>query len=283
MLPQIPPLRPQRRDAHHWSVADIAWNRIDRNQARKDLSSYYLVTAASFVESAADLYTTNLVEHFPDPVTQQWLLNHWQPEELQHGLALRTYVEKVWPEYDWQCGYLAFFAEYSRLCTVEELQPSRALEMVARIMIETGTSTFYTTLNRCCDEPVLKTLTGLIRQDEVSHYNHFRRFFETYRKQERIGRLDVMHSLYKRYAEAENEDIYISLKHAWHMRHPDCTNAEKQLDALMAELRPLLIGHFPYNMALKMLLQPLALNRTLLRLIMPVLEQAARRLMFRIH
>ena len=274
-------LRGKRRSASHWVMADIEWDHIDCERARDNLAAYYVVTAASFVETAADLYTANLVQHFPDPTAQHWLLNYWQPEEMQHGLALRTYVETVWPELDWQRGYNDFFAEYSKLCTMEELESSRALEMVARCVVEAGTSSFYTTLQHSSDEPVLKSLAGLIRQDEVSHYNHFRHFFETYQQQEHIGRVDVVRSLYKRLAEVENEDAYIGLKHAWHMYHPDKPFDDEQFQTLTRELRPLMMDHYPYRMALKMLLQPLALNRTLIKFSLPLLEMAARRLMFK--
>lgn len=279
MMPD--PLRGKRRLARHWNLADIEWHRVDLSRARNNPTIYYVVSAASFVETAADLYTANLVQHFPDPKAQHWLFHYWQPEELQHGLALRTYIETVWPELDWDHHYHNFFAEYSQLCTVEELEPSRALEMVARCVVEAGTSTFYTTLQHCCDEPVLKTLTGLIRQDEVSHYNHFRRFFEVYQKQERIGRVGVMRSLYRRLTEVENEDAYIGLKHAWLMRHPEQAFHDDQFNILLQTLLPELTAHYPYRMVLKMLLQPLSLNRTLVNLSLPVLEQAARRLLFK--
>jgi hypothetical protein len=275
------PHRGKRRNAAHWTMRDIDWHRINREQVRNNLTTYYVVTGASFVETAADLYTANLVKHFPDPKAQHWLLNYWQPEELQHGLALRTYVETVWPELDWVRHYNNFFAEYSRLCTLEELESSRALEMVARCVVEAGTSTFYTALQNITNEPVLKTLTGLIRQDEVSHYNHFRRFFEKYQKQERIGRIGVMRALYKRLTEVESEDAYIGLKHAWLMRHPEIPFDDKQFELISSELHPLLRFHYPYRMVLKMLLQPLSLNRTLVKYSLPLLEQAARRRLFK--
>ena len=273
-------IRGNRRNASHWTVADIQWDLIDCVRVRNDPTTYYVVTAASFVETAADLYTANLVEHFPDPQVRHWLVHYWQTEELQHGLALRTYVEKVWPELDWKSGYDGFLAEYSKMCTMDELENSRSLEMVARCVVEAGTSTFYSTMQNSTTEPVLKTLAGLIRQDEVSHYNHFRHFFETYKKEERVGRVGVVRSLYKRFTEAESEDAYIGLKHAWLMRHPDKVFQDQQFEAFLREVRTLLGNHYPYRMALKMLLQPLALNRTLVKLSMPLLERAARRLMF---
>lgn len=271
----------KNRHNKHWTLADIEWHDIDCETARCNITTYYVVTAASFVETAADLYTANLVEHFTDPTARHWLRNYWQPEELQHGLALRTYVETVWPELDWPTHYHNFFAEYSQLCTMEELEDSPALEMVARCVVEAGTSTFYAALQNSSDDPVLKKITGLISRDEVSHYNHFRRFFKAYQKQEHIGRIGVVRSLYRRLTEVENEDAYIGLKHAWLMRHPDQAFNKAQFDNLLEDLRPMLSGHYPYRMAIKMLLKPLSLNRTMVKLAIPLLEQAARRLMFK--
>lgn len=265
----------------HWTLDDIDWHGIDTSIARHNHLTRYVVTAASFIETAADLYTANLVRHFPDPDAQSWLANHWQPEELQHGLALRTYVQTAWPELDWPGYYDQFFAEYSQLCTLEELEPSPALEMVARCVVEAGTSTFYTTLQNFSDEPVLKTLTAYIRQDEVNHYRHFRRFFEKYRHQEQIGRVDIMRSLYKRLTEVENEDAYIGLKYAWMMHHAQESFDKQRLHEMINTLQPIMKNHYPYRMVLKMLLKPLSLNRTVVRLAMPILEQAARHLMFR--
>jgi len=276
-------LRGKRRNAAHWTLADIEWHRIEHASVRNDPVTYFVVAAASFIETGSDLYTANLVKHFPDAEAQQWLKNHWQLEELQHGLALRTYIGVVWPELDWESNYRRFLAEYSQLCTMEELEPSRALEMAARCVVETGTSSFYATLQQCSDEPVLKMLTGLIRKDEVSHYNHFRHFFETYQKEEHVGRVGITRSLYKRLTEVENEDAYIGLKHAWLMRHPSETFNHNQFEQISREIRSTMAGHYPYRTALKMLLQPLGLNRKLVKYSLPLLEQAAKRLMFKPH
>ncbi|MGK3984326.1 hypothetical protein WME99_14880 [Sorangium sp. So ce136] len=61
----------------------------------------------------------------------RWLKEEWEPEELQHGRALRSYVQPVWPDFDWERAYAAFFAECSRHCSMDGLQPTRALEVVA--------------------------------------------------------------------------------------------------------------------------------------------------------
>jgi len=263
-----------------WTLADLDLRQIERESVRDDWFTYYLVAGASFIETAADLYTSNLVLHFPDPRAREWLSKHWQPEELQHGLALRAYTEAAWPGLDWQDGYAGFFDEYSRLCTMEQLEGSRALEMAARCMVETGTATFYTALHACAPEPVLKQLAGLIRRDEIRHYNHFRSFYQTYRGEERVGRLSVLRALYKRFAEAEQEDAYIGFKHAWRILHAGQSFRDDHYEGFMRQVRERLLPHYPYRMAVQMALQPLDINRALQKVVVPLLERGARRLIF---
>jgi len=268
------------RQGASWSLADVDLSRIDQRAVRDDLLLYYLIASASFIETAADLYTSNLVLHFPDPVAREWLAKRWQPEELQHGLALRAYTQAAWPEVDWQSGYTGFFDEYSRLCTMEQLEGSRALEMAARCVVEAGTATFYTALHSCAGEPVLKQLTGLIRRDEVRHYNHFRTFYFAYQAEERVGRLSVLRALHQRFTEAEREDAFVGFKHAWRMLYPDKLFRDEYFAVFMRQVRERLLQHYPYRMAVQMLLQPLRLNRTVQKLAVPLLVRGARRLMF---
>jgi rubrerythrin len=266
--------------ADHWTLDDLQLERIERDKVRGDELIYALVTAASFVETAAELYTSNLVLHFPDARARAWLANRWRPEELQHGRALRAYVEAAWPELDWDQGYRGFFDDYSRLCTMDELEASRALEMAARCVVETGTATFYTSLHALAHEPVLRRLAGFIRRDEVRHYNYFRSFYQDYQAEERVGRLGVLRALHKRFTEAEQEDAYIGFRHAWLMRHPGETFQDEYFTAFMRQVRMGFAPHYPYRMMIRMLLQPLDLNRTVQKLAIPLLARGARRLMF---
>ncbi|HTS53055.1 MAG TPA: ferritin-like domain-containing protein [Burkholderiales bacterium] len=267
-------------EAPRWSLADLDLGRIELDLVRDDRFTYYLVAGASFIETAADLYTNNLVQHFPDPLARDWLAKRWQVEELQHGRALRAYVEAVWPGLDWERGYAGFLGEYSKLCTMDQLESSRALEMAARCVIETGTATFYTTLHRWAREPVLKQLTGLIRRDEVRHYNYFRSFYRAYQAKGRVGRLGILRALYKRFAEAEQEDAYVGFKHAWIMLHAGEPFRDGHFAAFMREVRERLRPHYPYRMAVQMMLQPLELNRVVQKVVEPLLIRGARRLVF---
>jgi hypothetical protein len=272
--------RGRHTDTPQWTMADLDLSRIEHELVRDDWFTYYLVAGASFIETAADVYTSNLVHHFSDAVARDWLANHWQPEELQHGLALRAYVEAVWPDLPWEEGYAGFLEEYSRLCTLDQLEESPTLEMAARCIVETATATFYTAVQVCAREPVLRQLAALIRRDEVRHYNYFRSFYQAYQAEERVGRLSVLRALYKRFTEAEQEDAYVGFKHAWHIRHPGQAFHDEHFSAFMQQVRERLRPHYPYRMAVQMVLQPLRLNRTIQRLAAPLLIRGARRLVF---
>jgi rubrerythrin len=262
----------------HWTIEAIDWTRLEPQRARADAMVYYLVAAGSFIETAADLYSANLAGHFSDPALRRWIAERWESEELQHGRALRRYVEAVWPELDWQRGYAAFFAEYAPLCRPDVLEQQPTLELAARCMVETGTATFYTALQRRAEEPVLKTLAERIGQDEVRHYTRFREFFDAHRRAEGIGRAGVLGALYRRAAAARNADAYLGFKYAWRMRHPSRRFHKALFECFRTELREMMASCYPYRMALQMLLRPLELNRTLVRVSLPLLERAARRL-----
>jgi len=157
-----------------WRLEELDFSALDaaKVQARDDI--FLLVCSASFVESGADLYAQNLVDYFVgDAEAGAWLDAHWMAEELQHGLALKAYVQQVWPDFDWDGAYADFLAEYSKLCTTDELEPTRGQEMVARCIVEMGTTTYYQALHAVSDEPVLRDLCWRIRTDEVQHYKHF--------------------------------------------------------------------------------------------------------------
>src|ERR1700757_553072 len=101
-----------------WRIEDIDLMRIDRRRAASNEDLLLLLCAASFIESGSDLYTSNLTAYFKgDPEVSAWLNSQWEPEELQHGRALKAYIQYVWPEFDWDTAFRHFFDEYSRTCS----------------------------------------------------------------------------------------------------------------------------------------------------------------------
>ena len=240
---------------------------------------FYLVTTASFIETATDTYARNLIEHYAgDGDATAWLEQHWQHEELQHGRALRRYVQTAWPDVDWERVYQAFFTEFSATCVVEALEAGRCLEMVSRCIVEMGTASYYTALSRLSPEPVLSRLAGLIREDEVRHYKYFYHYFLRYR--ERLGRRKIFGAILRRLRMIDGADSSIALKHAYAIRHPGALFDNRVYRRIQKQARYLMGPNFPHEMSVKMTLKPLDLNPRLQKLLVPSITVASRCLLW---
>lgn len=262
-----------------WSLDSIGFDRIDTERIRDNEDLFLLLASSSFVESGSDLYTRNLVEHFDgDAELQDWLAGHWEHEELQHGRALATYVRCVWPEFDWDNGFDAFWTEYGRLCTAAQLESDRGLELAARCVVETGTASLYRALNTLAPEPVLRTLTDRIRKDEVRHYGYFHQHFLRYRQRDGIGRWRVFRAVLRRVLEIRDEDSDIALRHVFATRHPERAGDAAACLQATTQARDLLRRHLPAEMTVKMLLKPLDLPSRVLRTLETPLTRLTERL-----
>lgn len=260
-----------------WSMDAIRYHDIAREAVDDDELLFQIVASASFVEITSDLYTRNLIEYFrDDPELVDWLVAHWEPEELQHGAALKRYVETAWPDFDWERAYAGFFAEYSRCCLLENLAPTRALEMVARCVVETGTASFYRMLTEAAPEPILRQIAGNISADEVRHYKNFFYFFRRYRESENPGRTAVLRTLWDRAQEVDAEDIYIAFKHVFLASNPDAEFRPADYEAFRSGVRRIGREYFPCGMALKMFLKPLDLAPVIGRVVLPSAAAATR-------
>ena len=264
----------------HWTLDWIDYPRIRTESVHDNVELFYLLASASFVESGSETYTRNLVEHFDAyPAISDWLQHQWEPEELQHGRALKSYVQTVWPEFDWEAAYASFFSEYSRLCTVEELEDDRALELVARCVVETGTATYYQTLRDFTCEPVLNELAEHIRVDEVQHYKHFYRYFKEINAERNLSRARILGALKRRLAELRTSDSDIALRHVWLFQPHFDAVGDVPFEHICQRLYHHVGARLPMEQAVKMLLKPLALPHRMEHLIERPLTHLARRVM----
>jgi len=262
----------------HWSLDDIPWHLVRRDAVAGNRAFFYLIASASLMESATDIYTENLIEYFEgDEEVTSWLAHSWLPEELQHGRALRRYVQTAWPEFDWEPAFRAFVEEFKPYCDVS-LESVRSLEMASRCVVETGTASYYTTLSRASPEPVLAMLTRRIADDEVRHYKHFYRYFRGYREIEHPRRAAVVPALWRRLRMTGGDDSFVVLKHVYGTRHPSAPFDRDVYRDIRKEGRNLVRDHFPYEMSVRMLLKPLDLGRRAQRMALPVAVALARRL-----
>ena len=270
-----PPAGTSRR---HWQVDDIAYTRIDHRLIREREDLFYLLASASFVETGSDMYTRNLAEHCADhPEVAAWLRDHWEHEELQHGRALELYVKAVWPDFPWQQAYEAFFAEYASLCTMEELEADPRLELAARCVVETGTTTYYQTLQGLSEEPVLSGLLGHIRADEVGHYKHFLAYFRQLGADRPVGRARVARVVYKRLQEIRSSDSDVALRHVWAHKGGLFADGARSFDEISQRIYQLVSRRLPAEQAVRMLLKPLMLPHRMEKWLRAPLSGLARR------
>lgn len=271
---------PRRSPAHpRWTLDDIPWQSIDQTTLVSRELLFYLVATASFIETATDTYARNLIEYYSDdPEITAWLDQDWQHEELQHGRALKRYVQTAWPDFDWDQVYRAFFAEFSQNCKLQALEPDRCLEMVSRCIVEMGTSSYYTSLSRMSPDPVLSLLARLIREDEVRHYKYFYRYFLRYR--ERVGRWEIFKAVLRRLRMIDGADSSIALKHAYGVRHPGTPFDARLYRRIQKQGRYLLGPYFPHEMSVKMTLKPLDLNPKLQKIVAPMIVFLSRCLLW---
>jgi hypothetical protein len=274
-------MSPDRYSGPRWSLDDIPYERLDRDLVRDDERLFCLTAASSFVEITSETYTRNLVEFCAgDDEVVDWLEQGWQHEEVQHGAALRRYVETAWPDFDWPSAYSSFVAEYDQYCKVELLAPTRALEMAARCVVETGTASFYRMLSDATGEPVLRRLTAFISRDEVDHYKHFYRFFLRYAEDERPSRAAIFRTLMQRTGNVDAEDAAIAFKHAWLGRAPGASYEPEDYAEFRRSVRGWGKNHYRFEMATKMVLKPLRLGGFGARIAVPLATAAARRFFF---
>src|SRR5207248_8035728 len=84
---------------------------------------------------------------------------------------------------------------------------SRSGEMIARCIVEIGTSSYYSAMREAAQEPVLQEICGHIAADELRHYRLFYKNLERYLGHERLGRLARLKVALGRVAESEDDEL----------------------------------------------------------------------------
>lgn len=162
----------------HWGLDDIRWETFD--PAKVDPDMVMAVKTASLVEANSEDYVTYLLGVFHH---EEWLhdaIRKWGLEERLHGQALAAWAHKVDPTFDFEERLARFRAGYSLpLEATESVRGSRAGELLARCVVECGTSSYYSAIRDATDEPALKQIAHLIAGDE---FRHFKLFYDTLKR-----------------------------------------------------------------------------------------------------
>ncbi len=189
-----------------WTLEDIPWRRFDGAKVEPDLLR--IVKAASLVEQNGADYAQYLCGVFHDDPAFQQEARRWGVEETQHGQALGRWAMLADPHFDHAAAAARFTAGFRvDLGASASVRGSRAGELVARCIVETGTSSYYTALAEATQEPVLKQICQHIAADELRHYKLFYTHLKRYLAAERIGLWGRLKVAMGRLAEAEDDEL----------------------------------------------------------------------------
>lgn len=162
-----------------WSLDDIHWSLFDPAMVEPGMLA--AIKAAALVEYNAPDYVVYLKRVFAEsgPRTLD-AIEQWGREESQHGKALGKWAEMADPGFRLDEAFARFRKGYTPPhfsdTGGESVRGSRRGEMVARCVVESGTSSYYAAIRDATDEPVLKEIAGRISADE---YRHYKLFYDT--------------------------------------------------------------------------------------------------------
>lgn len=190
----------------HWRIEDVAWDQFDPSAVDPDIVP--LVKAAAMVERNGRDYAQYLRNVFSNDPDFCNAADYWADEEVQHGEALGKWAAMADQGWD----YPAAFERYRNGYTIKvdadaSIRGSRTGELIARCMVETGTSSYYSALADATREPVLKQICKLIAADE---YRHFKLFYDHMRRYLGREQISVLHRLriaLGRIGESEDDEL----------------------------------------------------------------------------
>ncbi len=195
----------------HWRLDDVPWDRFD--PAKVDPEVIGLVKAAAMVERNGTDYALYLNRVFRDDPAFQQAADNWAGEEVQHGEALGRWAMLADPSWDYRAAFERYKAGYKLpLEATASVRGSRSGELIARCMVETGTSSYYSALAEATAEPVLNEICRRIAADEFRHFKLFYDHLRRYLARERIGVLRRLKIALGRINESEDDE----LAYAWH-------------------------------------------------------------------
>jgi rubrerythrin len=190
----------------HWTLDDIPWAQFDAAQVDPDILK--VVKAAAMVEHNGGDYAAYLCSVFHDDPEFQTVARQWAEEEVQHGRALAAWARLADPTFDFDAGFKRFTDGF-KIATDSKasIRGSRSGELVARCIVETGTSSYYAALKDATAEPVLKEICRNIAADELRHYKLFYANLQRYLDAEGIGGWKRVRIAAGRLVETEDDEL----------------------------------------------------------------------------
>ena len=190
----------------NWTLETIDWDRFDASKVDPEILRN--IKAAAMVERNGGDYGIYLGRVFADDPAFVEDVNGWVVEEVQHGLALGRWAQVADPAWDFDAAFERFRNGYQLPLDAEaSVRGSQAGEMMARCIVETGTSSYYSALRDASAEPVLKQICAKIAADEFRHYKLFYAHLRRCLKRDRLSRWARLRVGWSRIAESEDDEL----------------------------------------------------------------------------
>jgi len=202
-----------------WQLDEIAWTAFDARKVSADVVR--IAKAACLVEHNGGDYGTYLSNVFFDDPDFGRVARGWAEEEVNHGRALRRWVELADPAFDFEDAFRRFTAKVKvPLEADRSVRGSRCGELIARCVVEVGTSSMYSALHDSTDEPVFREICKRIAADEFRHYKLFYDHMKRYRELERPMLVERVWVGVRRLIEAEDDELAYAYYCANGIREP---------------------------------------------------------------
>jgi len=190
----------------HWRIEDVAWDHFD--PAAVDRVLVPIVKAAAMVERNGSDYALYLNGVFRDDPDFRQAADRWALEEVQHGEALGRWAMLADPGWDYAASFARYRDGYKIKVDVDaSIRGSRTGELIARCMVETGTSSYYSALGEATQEPVLKQICKLIAADEYRHFKLFYDHMHRYLQREGLSKVSRLRIALGRITESEDDEL----------------------------------------------------------------------------
>lgn len=200
----------------NWTLDDVPWAQFD--PALVDPEILKVIKAAALVEYNAHDYAAYLCNVFSNDEEFQSVAKEWALEEVQHGEALGRWAEMADPTFNFKESFKKFVEGFRvNLDVKESIRGSHSGELIARCIVETGTSSFYTAMADAVKEPALKYICKAIAGDELRHYKLFYNYLKKYLAIEELSPLQRLKVGLSRIGETEDDELayaYFSANHA---------------------------------------------------------------------
>lgn len=190
----------------NWTLETIDWGRFDASKV--DAEILRNIKAAALVERNGGDYGIYLRRVFADDPAFIDDVHRWVGEEVQHGMALGRWAQIADPTWDFDAAFQRFRKGYQLpLEATASVRGSQAGEMIARCIVETGTSSYYSALKDATEEPVLKQICAKIAADEFRHYRLFYDHMRRCLARDRLSRWRRLWIGWGRLAESEDDEL----------------------------------------------------------------------------